>query len=132
MKCRFCNTEIAEKALICYRCGRATTDPKVAPPPQESLFVRRRSKKPYIIAVVILVVLALLAWYFLGMGGVRAQGADRLRPIIDGWVDASSGQPHWLHSSCSAPCRTARWAPGPAATSNDSGPLWLVAGRPSA
>lgn len=32
MRCRFCDTEIAEKALICYRCGRATTDPKVAPP----------------------------------------------------------------------------------------------------
>lgn len=33
MRCRFCDTEIAEKALICYRCGRATTDPKTAPPP---------------------------------------------------------------------------------------------------
>lgn len=32
MRCRFCDTEIADKALICYRCGRATTDPKVAPP----------------------------------------------------------------------------------------------------
>jgi hypothetical protein len=33
MRCRFCDTEIADKALICYRCGRATTDAKVAPPP---------------------------------------------------------------------------------------------------
>jgi hypothetical protein len=33
MRCRFCDTEIADKALICYRCGRATTDPRVAPPP---------------------------------------------------------------------------------------------------
>ncbi|MBP7779632.1 MAG: hypothetical protein KA371_21150 [Acidobacteria bacterium] len=32
MHCRFCDTDIADKALICYRCGRATTDPKVAPP----------------------------------------------------------------------------------------------------
>lgn len=32
MRCRFCDTEIAAKALICYRCGRATTDPKVAAP----------------------------------------------------------------------------------------------------
>ena len=31
MRCRFCETDIADKALICYRCGRATTDPKVAP-----------------------------------------------------------------------------------------------------
>ncbi|MGE0815596.1 MAG: hypothetical protein AB7O28_07555 [Vicinamibacterales bacterium] len=33
MRCRFCKTEIADKALICYRCGRATADPRVAPPP---------------------------------------------------------------------------------------------------
>ena len=33
MRCRFCDTEIAAKALICYRCGRATADPRVAPPP---------------------------------------------------------------------------------------------------
>jgi hypothetical protein len=33
MQCRSCGTEIADKALICYRCGRATADPKVAPPP---------------------------------------------------------------------------------------------------
>lgn len=33
MRCRFCETEIADKALICYRCGRPTADPKVAPPP---------------------------------------------------------------------------------------------------
>ncbi len=34
MRCRFCDTEIAAKALICYRCGRATTDARVAPPPR--------------------------------------------------------------------------------------------------
>lgn len=34
MRCRFCDTEIAAKALICYRCGRPTTDSKVAPPPR--------------------------------------------------------------------------------------------------
>lgn len=33
MRCRFCDTEIAAKALICYRCGKPTSDPKVAPPP---------------------------------------------------------------------------------------------------
>ncbi|MEX2272996.1 MAG: hypothetical protein WD690_16095 [Vicinamibacterales bacterium] len=27
MRCRSCGTEIAEKALICFRCGAATTDP---------------------------------------------------------------------------------------------------------
>jgi len=33
MRCRFCDTEIADKALICYRCGKPTTDARVAPPP---------------------------------------------------------------------------------------------------
>ena len=31
MICRTCGTEIAEKALICYRCGEATTAPRLQP-----------------------------------------------------------------------------------------------------
>ena len=27
MQCRNCGTEIADKAIVCYRCGAATTDP---------------------------------------------------------------------------------------------------------
>jgi uncharacterized membrane protein YvbJ len=27
MKCRQCGTEIADKAIVCYRCGTATTEP---------------------------------------------------------------------------------------------------------
>ncbi len=36
MRCRFCDTEIAAKALICYRCGKPTIDAKVAPVPLRS------------------------------------------------------------------------------------------------
>jgi hypothetical protein len=32
MVCRNCGTQIADKALICYRCGEATTEPTVKPP----------------------------------------------------------------------------------------------------
>ncbi|HTM32805.1 MAG TPA: hypothetical protein VL263_15945 [Vicinamibacterales bacterium] len=32
MKCRVCGTEIAANALICYRCGTATTEPRIPPP----------------------------------------------------------------------------------------------------
>ena len=32
MKCRSCGTEIAANALICYRCGAATEEPKIKPP----------------------------------------------------------------------------------------------------
>jgi uncharacterized membrane protein YvbJ len=31
MQCRSCGTEIADKALICYKCGTATTEAKYQP-----------------------------------------------------------------------------------------------------
>jgi hypothetical protein len=27
MTCKHCGTEIADKAIVCFRCGAATTDP---------------------------------------------------------------------------------------------------------
>jgi hypothetical protein len=27
MQCRTCGTEIADKAIVCYKCGAGTTDP---------------------------------------------------------------------------------------------------------
>ena len=33
MQCRNCGTEIADRALICYRCGTATTEAKYKPVP---------------------------------------------------------------------------------------------------
>ncbi len=57
MQCRFCQTEIAENALICYRCGRATTDPKVKPPSEGSIFEhRRRSRWPLVLVAVVVAV----------------------------------------------------------------------------
>ena len=32
MKCRSCGAEIAANALICYKCGTATTEPRITPP----------------------------------------------------------------------------------------------------
>ena len=67
MKCKYCQTEIADKALICYRCGKSTTEPRIAPPSGGSLFEHRRRSRLPIVIVAILVILALLAaaWYFL-------------------------------------------------------------------
>jgi hypothetical protein len=65
MRCRNCNTEIADNALICYRCGRATKDPRVKPPSEGSIFEhRRRSRWPFVVIIVILVILA-AAWFLL-------------------------------------------------------------------
>jgi hypothetical protein len=36
MKCRSCGAEIAANALICYKCGAATTEPKIKPPARRS------------------------------------------------------------------------------------------------
>jgi len=32
MKCRSCSAEIAANALICYKCGTATAEPRIQPP----------------------------------------------------------------------------------------------------
>jgi uncharacterized paraquat-inducible protein A len=58
MICRNCGIEIADKAIVCYRCGTATADP-VRKPAE----IRRR--RGAAVPLVILVLLALLA-LFLG------------------------------------------------------------------
>ena len=62
MICKYCGTEIADKALICYRCGNATTEPRIKPPAEGPLFERpRRSRMPVVIAVLIVLAM-LIAW----------------------------------------------------------------------
>jgi uncharacterized membrane protein YvbJ len=62
MICKYCGTEIADKALICYRCGHATTEPRIKPPAEGPLFERpRRSRIPILIVVLILIALV-AAW----------------------------------------------------------------------
>jgi uncharacterized membrane protein YvbJ len=62
MVCKYCGTEIADKALICYRCGNATTEPRIKPPAEGPLFERpRRSRIPVVIAVLIVLAI-LIAW----------------------------------------------------------------------
>jgi uncharacterized membrane protein YvbJ len=61
MQCKNCGTEIADKALICYRCGTATTEAKYRPAPR-----RRRASTSRVITVVLVVaMLLLLALYLL-------------------------------------------------------------------
>jgi hypothetical protein len=45
MTCRSCGTEIADKALICFRCGAATADPVRRP-----YAGRKRSPLPALVA----------------------------------------------------------------------------------
>jgi lipopolysaccharide export LptBFGC system permease protein LptF len=64
MICRNCGTEIADKALICYRCGHATADPVRAPAP-----VRRGSGPAGMLAGLLGLVALVLAGLFLGQAG---------------------------------------------------------------
>ena len=57
MLCKVCGTEIADKALICYRCGTSTFEPTR----QARQKVRRTaSPLPSLIALIVVVVAALL------------------------------------------------------------------------
>jgi hypothetical protein len=53
MKCKACGFEIADKAIVCYRCGTPTADPVARPPAS-----RRRSRRAVWVAVVIVIVVA--------------------------------------------------------------------------
>ena len=61
MQCRKCQTTIADKALICYKCGTPTTDAKY----QAYVPARTRTTRPLVYIVVGVAVLVLLAWFLL-------------------------------------------------------------------
>jgi hypothetical protein len=56
MICSNCGTEIADKALICYRCGAPTTTPRIKPPASTR---RRGSPLPAALGLLALVLAAL-------------------------------------------------------------------------
>jgi hypothetical protein len=59
MTCRTCGTEIAEKALICFRCGMAVTEAVHKPAPL------KRKARPVVVYVVfaLFVIFALILLY---------------------------------------------------------------------
>jgi hypothetical protein len=59
MKCRACGAEIAEKAIVCYRCGAPTAE---LPVKHDRRAPARSAVIPIVIAVV-LVAAAVALWY---------------------------------------------------------------------
>jgi uncharacterized OB-fold protein len=61
MQCRKCGTDIAEKALICYKCGTSTTEAKHQP------YVAPKSGglSPVVWAVIGLAAVVLCGWFLL-------------------------------------------------------------------
>lgn len=82
MKCTNCNSEIADKALICYRCGQATTAPRIKPPAERSLFERpRKSRWPLVVVIIVIIALVILAWLFSGRLPASASTSPLLHPF---------------------------------------------------
>lgn len=67
MQCRNCGTEIADKALICYKCGAPTTDAKYQPAE-----IRSRGSRSGLLATVLALALLVVLALFMG----RASAGD--------------------------------------------------------
>ena len=61
MLCRNCGAEIADKALICYKCGTATTEAKYQPAP-----LPRASSRSGLLPTVIAIALLAAATLYIG------------------------------------------------------------------
>jgi uncharacterized membrane protein YvbJ len=75
MQCRNCGTDIADKALICYKCGAPTTDAKYQPAE-----IRSRGGRSGLLATVLALVLLVILALFMG----RASAGDTPRYVT--WV----------------------------------------------
>ena len=76
MNCRKCGAEIADKAIVCYKCGTATTEAKFKAPAARP----SRSGTDRLVNILAIVLLALSALY---MARVATVGApDGLRWVI--------------------------------------------------
>jgi zinc ribbon protein len=59
MKCRECGTEIADNALICFRCGAAVEE-AVTPPAR--LKTPRRPSAVYVVFAILLLLAIVILW----------------------------------------------------------------------
>jgi hypothetical protein len=74
MLCRHCGTEIADKAIVCYRCGTSTTEPKFKPAPLTETG-GWTAHRILLIVLALLVIADAVLWF---------EGTDRLRLLA--WV----------------------------------------------
>jgi hypothetical protein len=61
MKCRSCGTAIADRAIVCFRCG-APTDMPAPPPRRRAPAPRRRRAAAPLAAVIVVAIIALAVW----------------------------------------------------------------------
>ena len=73
MQCRSCGTEIADKAIVCFRCGAATTDPVRRP-------VQLKPARSPLVSLIVAAVMVLVALY-LGYASRTAADPERWQMI---------------------------------------------------
>ena len=84
MRCATCGTEIAEKALICFRCGAATARRR-----REPARIGRRRRWPWVVLLG-LAVLGLIGWMTFGDAWLeRFREPD---PAPSGQVQGAAGR----------------------------------------
>lgn len=82
MQCKQCGTEIADKAIVCFRCGAATTDPV-----RKAVPVRpRRPMLPAVVAAVVL----LLAALYMGQASRTAANPEQWQTVAGVLVGAAA------------------------------------------
>jgi hypothetical protein len=81
MQCRSCGTEIADKAIVCFRCGAGTTDPVRKAVPVKP----RRSILPSLLSVAVLLIGAL----YMGQASRTAADPERWQTIAAVLVGAA-------------------------------------------
>ena len=74
MLCRHCGTEIADKAIVCCRCGAGTMDPVRQPAP-----IRSQRRSPFF-AFAVVALLLIMALY-LGQASRTAANPDTLQTV---------------------------------------------------
>jgi hypothetical protein len=73
MLCKHCGTEIADKAIVCYRCGVGTTEPVRQP----ASLKRRGTPLLSLVTVALLLLLAL----YMGQASRTAADPGRMQTI---------------------------------------------------
>ena len=77
MQCKNCGTEIADKALICYKCGAPTTEAKYQP---AQISPSGRSSRSGQLATVLALAMLIVAALYMG----RASAGDTPRYVT--WI----------------------------------------------
>ena len=78
MICRKCGATIADKAIVCYKCGTATTEAKFKAPPARKSW----SALTLVSSILAVVLLALLALYMQSFVTVGAPSTVRWVMVV--------------------------------------------------